>query len=118
MGISPICSAGRAPWIEAFGATRAIRPVPSGTPQGCTRTEAVRCGIRTAHDGGRPHTRNSPMAQPGSPRLAMVHTRTPGTLRVGLRCLLVLLGWALVVLSGVTSAQEPLPAARSRRWHD
>jgi hypothetical protein len=58
------------------------------------------------------------MAQTHAPRSATVHALTPCTLRAGLPCLVLLLGWVLVVPSWATSAQVPAPAGRFRLWHD
>src|SRR4051794_10792375 len=58
------------------------------------------------------------MAQPGSPRIATAHTLPPCPSREGLLCLVLLLGWLMVVPSWATSAQVPAPAGRFRLWHD
>jgi hypothetical protein len=58
------------------------------------------------------------MAQTSSPLLATVHALTPGPIRAGLPCLVVLLGWVLVVPSWATHAQVSTPTGRFRLWHD
>jgi hypothetical protein len=48
----------------------------------------------------------------------MGHALPAYPVRVGLLCLVLLLGWALVVPSWATSAQVPASAGRFRLWHD
>jgi membrane-associated phospholipid phosphatase len=58
------------------------------------------------------------MAQTRTPRIATEHTLTPCPIRAGLLCLVLLLGWVLVVPSWATSAQVSASAGRFRLWHD
>jgi hypothetical protein len=58
------------------------------------------------------------MAQTRTPRIATEHTLPPCPIRAGLLCLVLLLGWVLVVPSWATSAQVSASAGRFRLWHD
>jgi hypothetical protein len=57
-------------------------------------------------------------AQTGAPLLATVHVLPLCPSRAGLRCLVLLRGWVLVVPSWAHSAQVPAPAGRFRLGHD